>query len=80
MTRCESARRALAEPAQYVAVLAVIALVVALVVNVWNFHASNLEQCLELGGSYNAMDGTGQCVRDQVILFDPRHPLDEVDR
>ena len=44
-------------------------------VTIW--HSDNFHLCQELGGNYDAMDGTGQCVKDQVILFDPRHPYEE---
>jgi hypothetical protein len=37
------------------------------------YHNENMAQCDILGGSYNAWDGSGQCIKDQVILFDPRH-------
>lgn len=42
------------------------------IVGTW--HHENWSHCMELGGSYDALDGSGQCVKDQTILFDPHHP------
>lgn len=47
---------------------------VALMIYAGFWHADNLELCTNLGGTYDAFDGTGQCIKDQVILFDPKHP------
>ena len=46
---------------------------VVIFVCVWQFHADNIALCDRLGGSYEAFGGNGQCIKGQVILFDPRH-------
>lgn len=65
--------------AEAVGTILVLGFVIFVIVSAWNFHAKNMSDCDRLGGEYSAFNGTGQCVKDQVILFDPRHKLGEPD-
>lgn len=57
-----------------VAGLLALSLLIVLIVSTVQFHENNEKLCDSLHGHYNSFDGTGQCIKDQKILFDPRHP------
>jgi hypothetical protein len=77
VSKSKSHRRWNGEFAGFVVGIVAWAVLIVVFVSVWRFHADNIALCDKLGGSYEAFGGSGECIKDQVILFDPRHDYEE---